>query len=417
MNPFEQTPIKIEDAIMDWTTIYSTPYNKQTIDPYSKLRILLMNCIELESIAFKHQFHRHCNNNELRREITLLCCIEQQQQKQIHYLKPIEETYLETTIDYEFLSVELAAILAQSETNTYFNQLLDFTLIEDFDHLYRFANLLSLDSQIPTQSLVNSLIDISPGRPSIAQHRFPFDSIKTNIHFQTADIRTKLNAWLLTAVEQQILNFYSNIGNAYHNDLGRQLYLEIAMLEEQHVTQYESLLDANVSWLENLLLQEYLECYLYYSFSLHETDGNLKQIWDLHLQHEISHLHKAADLLQKYENKNWKIVIPSGKFLQPLQFYNTKDYIRSILAEQIKLTSNRETFTPIINLPPNHPFFFYQSRVNHDINTVASHNVIIQHQLKYNIDYRAETMPNPVAELSDRTTDNTQIARTPIIIS
>ena len=34
-----------------------------------------------------------------------------------------------------------------------------------------------------------------------------------------------------------------NVTGFYENDLGRQLYQEIGMIEEQHVSQYESLKD------------------------------------------------------------------------------------------------------------------------------------------------------------------------------
>ena len=43
--------------------------------------------------------------------------------------------------------------------------------------------------------------------------------------------------------------------------LGRQLYAEIASVEEQHVTQYESIIDAGESWLEKLLLMQATEVY------------------------------------------------------------------------------------------------------------------------------------------------------------
>lgn len=224
MNPFEQNPTKIEDGIMDWATVYPTPYNKQIVDPYTKLRIILMNGIEVESIMFKHQFHRNCQNNDLRRELALSRRIEQQQQKHINWLKPIDETQLETTIGYEHVAVDLTAWLAQNEPNSYVKQALDFALLEDFDHLYRYANLMDLDSQIPAQKLVKSYVDITPGRPTIAEHRFPFDSVKNPVDFKTADIRTKLNTLIITSGEQQTMNFYMNLGNTYYNDLGRQLY-------------------------------------------------------------------------------------------------------------------------------------------------------------------------------------------------
>jgi len=412
MNPFEQKPVAIKDTIMDWCTVYPTPYNKMTVDPYTKVRIILMNGIEVESTLFKHQFHRNCQNNDLRRELALSRRIEQQQQqKHINWLKPIDETQLETTIGYEHVAVDLTAWLAQNEPNPYVKQALDFALLEDFDHLYRYANLLDLDAQIPAQQLVKSYVDITPGRPTIAEHRFPFDSVKFPVDFKTADIRTKLNILIITAGEQQTMNFYMNIGNTYYNDLGRQLYLEIGMIEEQHVTHYGSLLDPNCTWLENLLLHEYMECYLYYSFYQDEQDANVKSIWEMHLQQEIAHLHAAVDLLRKYENKEWQQVIPGGEFPKLLQFHDTRDYVRQILGQQILLTANREEYTPVPQLPKDHEFFFYQNKVNHDVNAVASHNVILQHQKKCNIDYRAEAKTNPVQELTDRTVDNTTIAR------
>lgn len=411
MNPFEQKPIQLKDCIMDWCTVYPKPYNKMEADPYTKVRIILMNGIEVESIIFKHQFQRNCNNNDIRRELALSRRIEQQQ-KHINWLKPIDETPLETTIGYEHVAVDLTAWLAQNEPNPYVKQALDFALLEDFDHLYRYANLLDLDKQIPSQQLVKSFVDITPGRPTIAEHRFPFDSVRNPIDSKTADIRTKLNTLIITAAEQQTMNFYMNLGNYYYNDLGRQLYLEIAMIEEQHVTHYDSLLDPNCTWLENLLLHEYMECYLYYSFYQNEVCQNTKSIWEMHLEQEIAQLHQAAALLKKYENKDWQQVIPDGNFPKLLTFHDTREYVRQVLAQQVCLTANREGYIPVTELPQDHEFFFYQNRVNHDVNSVPSHKVIKEHQMKFNVDYRAEAQPNPVPELSDRTNDNTQIART-----
>ncbi|MGI6772246.1 MAG: hypothetical protein GX264_00495 [Clostridiales bacterium] len=413
MNPFEQKPMPLVDGIMDWCTVYPKPYCKQTVDPYTKLRIILMNGIEVEAVIFKHQFSRNCPNNDLRRELALTRRIEQQQQKHINWLKPIDETQLETTIGYEHVAVDLTAWLAQNEPNPYVKQALDFALLEDFDHLYRYANLLDLDAQIPAQQLVKSYVDITPGRPTIAEHRFPFDSIKYHVDFKTADVQTMLNTLIITAGEQQTMNFYMNIGNTYYNDLGRELYLEIGMIEEQHVSHYGSLLDPNCTWLENLLLHEYTECYLYYSFYQDELDANVKSIWEMHLQQEIAHLHKAADLLKQYENKDWQQVIPNGAFPKLLQFHDTRDYVRKILGEQILLTANREQYVPVTELPKDHEFFLYQDIVNHNVDAVPSHKVIVQHQQKFNIDYRAESQTNPVQELTDRTADNTCIARKP----
>lgn len=412
MNPFDHKPIPLQDGIADWANIYPKPYCKQTVDPYTKIRIILMNGIEVESVMFKHQFHRHCQNNDLRRELALSRRVEQQQQKRVNWLKPLDETPIETTIGYEHVAVDLTAWLAQNEPNPYVKQALDFALLEDFDHLYRYANLLDLDVHIPSQQLVKSYVDITPGRSTIAEHRHPFDSVKNPVDFTKADIRTKLNTLIITSGEQQTMNFYMNIGNTYPNDIGRQLYLEIGMIEEQHVSHYGALLDPNATWLENLLLHEYMECYLYYSFYQDEQDANVKSIWEQHLQHEIAHLHRAADLLAQYENKQWQQVLGTGAFPKLLQFHDTRDYVRNILGQQILLTANRESYQKVTDLPRNHEFFWYQGRVNQDVNRVASHAVVCQHQKVNGTDYRAESHPNPVQELTDRSQDNTDIART-----
>lgn len=410
-NPFEQKPIQIEDGLMDWETMYPKAYSKHDIDPYTKIRIILMNGIEVEAAIFSHQFHRNCTNNDLRRELALLRRIEQQQQKHVNWLKPVDETQIETTIGYEHVAVDLTAWLAQNEPDPYVKESLDFALLEDFDHLYRFSNLLNLDQNIPSENLVKKYVEITPGRPTIAEHRHPIDTVRKYINFKTADIRSKLNILIITSGEQQTMNFYMNLGNTYANDLGRLLYMEIAMIEEEHVSQYGSLLDPNSTWLENLLLHEYMECYLYYSFYQDELDKNIKSIWEMHLHQEIAHLHKAAQLLAKYENKQWEQFIP-GPFPKLLQFHDTRDYVRQILAEQIELTADKETLKNVHDLPDNHTFFRYQEKVNHDVDSVPSHAVINRHIEMNGEDYRAEVKPNAVEDLRNRQIDNTRIART-----
>lgn len=409
--PFEQKPMPIDDLFMDWQTMYPKAYDKNSVDPYTKVRIILMNGIEVETALFSHQFHRHCADNDLRRELDNTRRIEQQQQKHINWLKPIDESPLETTIGYEHVAVDLTAWLAKNEPDKNVKSALDFALLEDFDHLYRYANLLDMDVNIPAENLVKSYVDITPGRPTIAEHRYPMDDPNYHVDFKKADIQTKLNTMIITAAEQQTMNFYMNIGNTYYNDLGRQLYQEIAMIEEQHVSHYGSLLDPNCTWLESLLMHEYMECYLYYSFYMDELDPNIKSVWEMHLEQEIAHLHKAADLLKKYEKKDWQDYVPET-FPKLLQFHDTRDYVRKVLANQIELTTNKEKYVNVKDLPKSSKFFFYQNTVNSDVNLVPSHMVISEHQKKFNIDYRAEVEKNPVPELQDRKKDNVTIART-----
>ena len=91
-------------------------------------------------------------------------------------------------------------------------------------------------------------IEITPGRPTVAHHRHPFDSVRAPRNAKTADIRTTLGALILTAGEQQTMNFYMNLGNTQPEGVARDLYLEIGMVEEEHVTHYGALLDPSATW-------------------------------------------------------------------------------------------------------------------------------------------------------------------------
>ena len=192
MNPFKEKVRNLEDCIVDWKTLAGKPYNKNTVDPYTRLRVILMSGTEFESVWFGHQFSRHCADNELRRELALIRRCEQQQQKRIAGLKPADETILEHTIGYEMLAVDLTSALAQHEENKNVKNALDFALLEDFDHLYRYANLLEGERHIDPEQLVGSHIEIMPGRPTVSEYRHPYDDIRQCIGAQDS-LLTKLN--------------------------------------------------------------------------------------------------------------------------------------------------------------------------------------------------------------------------------
>ena len=116
-----------------------------------------MNGTEFEAIWNTARFTRHCTNNDVRRGMALIRRGEQQQQKRIASLKPIDESVLEHTIGYEQLAVDLTAILAQREKNEYVKKQMDFALLEDFDHLYRYADLLDFERGIHAEKLVGQI--------------------------------------------------------------------------------------------------------------------------------------------------------------------------------------------------------------------------------------------------------------------
>lgn len=410
-NPFNEKPEKLQNMFLNWKNIYPESYSKHDVQPFTKLRCILTNGAEYEAVWFSHQFFRHCDNNDLRRELALVRKSEQQQQKLGACLKPKDETVLETTIGYEQLAVELTAELALREPNKAVKDALDFALLEDFDHLYRYADLLDMEHGVHAEDLVGKLTEVMPARPTIAHHRFPYDDVRKPVDFKTAHPLTKLDIAIITAAEQQTMNYYMNQSGFYTSDLGRRLYQEIGMVEEQHVSQYGSLMDVNEGWLECWLNHEYTECYVYYSCYMDETDKKIKKIWENCLMQEITHLHIAADCLKKYGKKEWQEVIPCGDFPELLAFHGQKDYVRKVLDKTVNNTSLKEGYININKLDKDADFFKYQNIVNDNVKMVPSHSVIDAHIDHDGEDYRYEDSPNPIEDLRDRTTDNTCVGR------
>lgn len=410
-NPFNERPEKIDSLFSDWTSIYPKSYDKNEVDPYTKVRCILMNGTEFEANWYSHQFHRHCPDNDVRRELAVVRAQEQQQQKRIACLKPINESVLETTIGYEQLAVDLTAILAQREKDEHVKKALDFALLEDFDHLYRYADLLDMEQGIHAERLVGRYTEIMPGRPTISHHRYPYDNVKRYTDFKKADPITKLDVAIITAAEQQTMNYYMNQAGFYTSDLGRRLYTEIAMVEEEHVTQYGSLTNVTDTWAECWLNHEYTECYLYYSCYKSETDPYIKKVWEQHLIAEIAHLHKAAEILKKVDGKEWQEVIPVGEFPALLIFSEQKDYVRNVLKNTVTLTGDMEDYSTVNSIPDRSRFFFFQDKINCSVSSVVSHTVISQHIDEFGKDYRYEDTKNPIIELQNRKIDNVNLGR------
>ena len=151
MNPINNDTKDINLYFVSLKKSYPKPYNKKTADPYTKTRVILMNGTEYESVWFMHQFARHCDIPEVLDALAIVRKQEQQQQKRIACLKPINESILETTIAYEQLAIDLTACLAVKETDKNNKQALEFVL---------FLVSKGLQSDIGDQSLLKGQIQV-----------------------------------------------------------------------------------------------------------------------------------------------------------------------------------------------------------------------------------------------------------------
>lgn len=394
-NPLTEKGIPIDQQLRNWSELNVQPYNSKDVHPYTRTRIITMNGIEVEANFFSHQFARHTADPEVRKYLATTRRIEQQQQKAVNWLTPGDESTLQVTIGYEQVAVDLTAFLARTEPDPYLRQAFEFGLLEDFDHLYRYANLLDMLEGKKAEAITGQLTEIMPGRPTAAEHRHPVDDVRRPSDRHKANPLSLLHTLTLVASEQQTMNFYMNVGNRPMDPLARGLYLEIAEIEEQHVTHYESLLDPTASWFERDVMHQYNECYLYYSFMQQEPDPRIKQIWELHLNMELEHLRLACEMLRKYENRDPEEFLPKS-LPEPVLFEENKDYIRKVLAAQVNLTGNETEFVPVQDLPENHRYFQYQRTVNEG--GVPSEQVIEEHERQMGKDYRLQTEgSHPVA--------------------
>lgn len=132
-----------------------------------------MNGIEVEAAIFLHQFARNEKRSEVKQQLALTRRLEQQQQKAVSGLIPGNESILENTIGYEQVAVDLTAFLGRTVTDPYVKQVFDFGLLEDFDHLYRYANLMEALEGKQAEKIVQDLTEVIPGRPTIFEHSIP----------------------------------------------------------------------------------------------------------------------------------------------------------------------------------------------------------------------------------------------------
>lgn len=396
-NPFKERGIPIDRQFRNWAELVGKPYDAHNVPAYTRTRIILMNGIEVEAAVFSHQFARHTNNMDLRRELALTRRIEQQQQKAVAGLIPGEESTLEIVIGYEQVAVDLTAWLARHEPDPYAKQVYEFGLLEDFDHLYRYADLLHLTQGKRAEEIVDRLTEIMPGRPTKLEHRHPFDDVRRPVAGPNAHPLTNLQVLTLVAAEQQTMNYYMNVANRPTEPIARGLYTEIGQIEEQHVTQYESLMDGSMSWPALLVLHEYNECYLYHAMMMQEEVPKIRQIWELHLAMELEHLRRAGELLRKHDKRDPEEMFPQALPV-PFRFEPNKEYVRKVLKEQVNLTADGTEFVPMDRLPADHRYFHHQEAVNGL--WVPTEQIIDQHIAIKGQEYRFQSDgEHPVEEL------------------
>jgi hypothetical protein len=355
--------VPLDRQIFTWREMAGKPYSKLDVDAFTRVRVILMNGIESEAVRFGHACARM--NRELQAPLARVRRIEQHQQTLVNWLNPPDQSPLETTIGYEQTAIEVTALLAQNEPDPYLAQVYRFGLLEDFDHLYRYTALMDRVEGRDANNILQSYTDIRPGRPTVIEHRDPVDDLRAPYDRGRAQVQTKINALTLVSAEHQVHDYYMNIGPTFSDPVARALYAEIASIEEQHVTQYESVIDPDETWLEKWLLHEATEAYNYWCWSQQEENKRIKSIWERFCEYELGHLHFVMELMKNIEKRDPAALLPAS-FPKPLKLESQRDFVRKVLAGEVDLRASGTQFVPRAAEGPDAPSVRYREQLNRD---------------------------------------------------
>lgn len=334
INLLQDKGVALDRQRMSWKAMAGKPISKLDDDAFTRVRVILMNGVELDSLRTKQVALRM--NRQARVVLAQLMRAEQHQATAINWLIGADHSQLETTIAYEQTAIEVTASVAQLEPDPYMAQGYRYALLEDFDHLYRYSAMLDRLEGKDSGNIVQGYTDIVPARPTSEHHRAPEHDLLEPYAPDSA-LATKLHALTLTGGEYQTHDYYMNIGPLFADPLARQLYAEIASVESQHITHYGSMLNPDESPLEKLLISEACEVWNYAGCAEQETNPRLKAMWEQFLDYELGHFQCALRLFKDIERRDPEEVLGNGALPAFIAFRSHRDFVRKVVQEETNL--------------------------------------------------------------------------------
>lgn len=184
---------------------------------------------------------------------------------------------------------------------------------------------------------------------ALEQQRFIWrELVQSPISKLDDDAFTRVRLILMNGIENESIRFQHmaarmNVGPQFSDPVARQLYAEIASIEEQHITQYSSILDPSETWLEQWLLHEANEVYNYYGCLQQESNVHVKAIWERFLDYELGHFHAVSDLFKQYEKRDPTEILPLA-LPEPIDFKSHREFVRQVLSQEVDLRANGTQF-------------------------------------------------------------------------
>ncbi len=333
----------LERQRFTWKDVSPRPLSKLDDDAFSRVRVILMNGVEHDALRLQQVLLRMLR--PAREVLARLMRVEQHQATTINWLLSADHSPLETTIAFEQVAIEVTASVAQLEPDPVMAQGYRFGLLEDFDHLYRYAALLDRLEGKDANTLLQGYTDIVPGRPTSQHHRAPRDDLMQP-YASDAALATKLHAATLVGGEYQTHDYYMNVGPQFADPVARALYAEIASVESQHITHYGCMLNPEETPLEKLVLQQACEVWNYQACAQQESDPRLRALWERFLDYELGQLQVAIDLFEQLERRDAAQVLGDGRLPPGIAFKSQREFVREVLAREVGLRKDGTRFVP-----------------------------------------------------------------------
>lgn len=122
--------------------IVNEPYDKERVDENTRLRLIAAYGMENEQWYFYRSSAHQTTDANIKNLLALIRRAEDQHRSETSFFFDPNATFPQLTIAIEHLAVALTAAVAMREPDPYVKQGFDYALLEDYDHLFRFSQLL-----------------------------------------------------------------------------------------------------------------------------------------------------------------------------------------------------------------------------------------------------------------------------------
>lgn len=275
-DPFDNPGLPIDRHGRHWHELDVEPIDVRASDSDTRCRVSTMEGIEMACALFDQRLVQRCPDVESRQLVGRLGAAASARRDNIAARKPRPEHPLERAIGSERAALHLVSWVARNEPDHDRQKTYRRQASLHLAHLRRFAELSDRAGYPWAERVCSEVEELAAAGSTAVSGSDPPPSGSPSP--STTQPVSLLHSWAVGANQPQ----RGPQARTGHSD-----------------------------W-EQLLVHESAACYLYYSFMGQETDRRVRQLWELHLQMELTHLRVTGDLLRRYTGCDPQEVVGQG---------------------------------------------------------------------------------------------------------